>query len=66
MVVVRMQLFKPWSDVTYTIVAGRATATRSILKWKGLSRLTLSELESFRQQYDILPSPQDPTPPMTD
>jgi hypothetical protein len=28
--------FKPWSDATYTIVAGRVTATRSILKWKGL------------------------------
>jgi hypothetical protein len=35
-VVVQIQLFKPWSDATYTIVAGRVTATRSILKWKGL------------------------------
>jgi hypothetical protein len=54
-VVVRIRLFKPWSDVTYTIVVGRATATRSILKWKGLSRLTSSEQEAFRQQYNIDP-----------
>jgi hypothetical protein len=55
-VVVEIRLFKTWSNVTYTIVVGRVTATRSILKWKGLSRLTSSQLESLRQQYDILPS----------
>ena len=51
--IVGIQLFTPWSNITYTVVVGRITAKSSILKWKGLSRLTQSELEAFRRQYDI-------------
>jgi hypothetical protein len=53
-VVAYIQLFTPWRDVTYTIVVGRIRPSPSILNWKGLTRLTTTELEAFRRQYSLV------------
>jgi hypothetical protein len=54
-IVVHIQLFMPWSDVIYTIVVGQFKPTSSILNWKGLNRLTSTELEEFKTLFNLGP-----------